>query len=173
MTLNPRFERVVLAELAIRERRARPGDRSHRARVLAERLHRGRHDLLAHLRRVANAVPCPFRAVAWLHHALQAPVHAGELAAAGLTADELRSIELLAELAPPGAERASLNRARTLSRVPGRAGQLARVVERAAIEDRLDGAVPRGETLSTLLLLPDPRLGASWTDREGDREGPR
>lgn len=116
MTLDPRFERVVLAELAIREQRARPGDRSHRARVLAERLHRGRHDLLA-------------------------------------------------QLSPPCPERASLDRARTLSHVPGRAGQLARVVERAAIGDRLDGAVPRGETLSTLLLLPDPRLGASWTAR--------
>jgi hypothetical protein len=53
------------------------------------------------------------------------------------------------------------------ARVPGRAGQLARVVERAAIEDRLDGAVPRGETSSTLLPLPDPRLDGSG------REGPR
>ena len=165
MTLDPRFERVVLAELAIRERRARHGHRSHRARVLAERLHRGRHDLLAHLGRVANAVPGPFRAVAWLHHAPQTRAQAGELAAAGLTADELRAIELLAELPPPCPERASLDRVRTLSRVPGRAGQLARVVERAAIEDRLEGAPPRGETLSTLLVLPDPRLGASWTAR--------
>jgi hypothetical protein len=165
MSLDPRFERVVLAELAIRERRARPGDRLHRARVLAERLHRGRHDLLAHLRRVADAVPSRFRAVAWLHHAPQARMRPGELAAAGLTADEQRAIELLAELAPPCSGHAFLDRARALSGVPGRAGQLARVVERAAIEDRLDGAPPRGETLSTLLLLPDPRLGASWTAR--------
>jgi hypothetical protein len=46
--------------------------------------------------------------------------------------------------------------ARALCKVPGRAGFLARVVARAEIEDRLDGARAEGETLAALRLLPDP-----------------
>jgi len=45
--VDPRFERAVLAELALSGRRVRRHDRSQRARDLAHRLHRGRHDLLA------------------------------------------------------------------------------------------------------------------------------
>jgi hypothetical protein len=37
-------------------------------------------------------------------------------------------------------------------------GPLARVVARAAIEDRSDGGRPIGETLTALYVLPDPRL---------------
>ena len=51
-----------------------------------------------------------------------------------------------------------IDRMRALSKAPGSAGYLARVVARAAIEDRLDGALPAGETLTALCLLPDPRL---------------
>ena len=114
MSVDPRFERSVLAELALEGRRARQRSGSLGARTLAESLHRGRHDLLAHLRWVAYAVPGPFRAVARL--------------------------------------------IRTLPNAPGMAGDLARVVARAAIEDRLDGPRPTGETLTALRLLPDPRL---------------
>jgi hypothetical protein len=62
--------------------------------------------------------------------------------------------------APQAPRRSVLRRARSLSGAPGRPGQLARVVARAAIEDRLDGARPTGETLTALLLLPDPGLRA-------------
>jgi hypothetical protein len=51
-----------------------------------------------------------------------------------------------------------LDRMCTLSKAPGSAGYLARVVEPAAIEDRLDGSRPVGETLTGLCLLPDQRL---------------
>jgi hypothetical protein len=88
LSVDPRFERSVLAELAARERQARRSDRSHRARVLSERLHWGRRDLLGHLRRVAFAVPRRFRAVAWLHHADEADVTPRALTSAGLTRDE-------------------------------------------------------------------------------------
>jgi hypothetical protein len=49
-------------------------------------------------------------------------------------------------------------RDRRARRRDGSAGYLARVVARAAIEDRLDGARPVGETLTALCLLPNPRL---------------
>jgi hypothetical protein len=66
MSIDPGLERYVLAESALRARRAREHERScRRPRALAERLHHGRHDLLAHLRRVAYAVPERFRSVAW------------------------------------------------------------------------------------------------------------
>jgi hypothetical protein len=47
---------------------------------------------------------------------------------------------------------------RALSKASGSAGYLAGVVARAAIEDRLDGTLPVGETLTALSLLPDPWL---------------
>ena len=85
MSIDPRFERYVLAELALRERRARRGDGLHGACVPAHRLHRGRDDLLAHLRRVVQAVPSRFRRVAWLHHAHEAEVTRQALSTVGLT----------------------------------------------------------------------------------------
>ena len=128
------------------------------ASLLAQKLHHGRLDLLAHLRRVAHAVPERFRPVAWLHHAHEADVTARALRAAGLTKDEMAAVELFD--APQAPRRSVLHRARSLSGAPGRPGQLARVVARAAIEDRLDGARPTGETLTALRLLPDPGLRA-------------
>jgi hypothetical protein len=158
MAIDPHFERSVLAELRLRERRGRRRDQLHAARLLAQTLHHGRLDLLAHLRRVAHALPGRFRAVAWLHHAQEADVAPGALTAAGLTEDQMAAVELLN--APSAARRSVLHWARMLSKAPGRPGYHARVVARAAIEDRLGGARPSGETLSALRLLPDPGLRA-------------
>ncbi|HEX3979482.1 MAG TPA: hypothetical protein VHW96_24630 [Solirubrobacteraceae bacterium] len=158
MSVDPRFERFVLAELALQERRARRRDGSHAARVLAQRLHTGRNDLLAHLRRVVQAVPSRFRRVAWLHHAHEADVTAHALGTVGLTREEMAALDLLAAAGAPSRALPLLDRMRTLASAPGSAGYLARVVARAAIEDRLDGARPVGETLTALYLLPDPRL---------------
>ena len=72
MSIDPRFERSVVAEFALSERRSRRSEESHGPRALAQRLHRGRSGLPAHLRRIAHAVPRRFRAVAWLHQALTA-----------------------------------------------------------------------------------------------------
>ena len=158
MGIDPHFEPAVLAELRLRQQRARRGDELHGARLLVQKLHRGRPDLLAHLRRVAHAVRPRFRPIAWVHHASAAGMTSRALTAAGLTKDEMAAVELFdAPLAP---WRSVLHRARSLSNAPGRPGQLARVVARAAIEDRLDGARPSGETLTALRLLPDPALGA-------------
>jgi hypothetical protein len=158
VSVDPRFERFVLAELALRERRARRRDGAHDARVLAQRLHQGRDDLLAHLRRVVQAVPTRFGRVAWLHHAHEAPVAARALSAVGLTTEERAALELLAAAGCAARALALLDRVRLLSKAPGVAGYLARVVARAAIEDGLDGARPVGETLTALCLLPDPWL---------------
>jgi hypothetical protein len=133
VSVDAGFERAVLAELVRRERRARLSDGTHDPRALAHRLHRGSHDLLAHLRRVAIAVPKRCRAVAWLHHAGDANVTPRALEAAGLTPDEVAAVELLSA----ALERPILHCARELSKAPGCAGHLARVVARAAIEDRL------------------------------------
>jgi hypothetical protein len=158
VSVDARFERFVLAELALQERRARRRDGVHGARILAQRLHRGRDDLLAHLRRVAQAVPSRFGRVAWLHHAHQADVTPQALSAAGLTKEEISALEVLAADASAPRGLPLLDRVRALSKAPGSAGYLARVVARAAIEDRLDGARPVGETLTALCLLPDSRL---------------
>jgi hypothetical protein len=158
VSVDPRFERFVLAELALRERRARRRHGSHGARVLAQRLHRGRGDLLAHLRRVVQAVPRRFRRVAWLHHAREADATPQALSTVGLTKEEMSALELLAAAGSASRALPLLDRMRTLSKAPGSAGYLARVVARAAIEDRLDGARPVGETLTALCVLPDPRL---------------
>ena len=160
MGVDPRFERAVLAELALSERRVRRHDRSQSARALARRLHRGRHELLAHLRRVALAVPSPFAPVAWLHHAREAHATSRALTAAGLTSEEVAAVDLLARADHRSSAGSVLRRARDLSDAPGVAGHIARVVARAAIEDLLDGARPDGETLAALALLPDPRRTA-------------
>jgi hypothetical protein len=156
--VDPRFERAVLAELALSERRERRRDRSQGARALARRLHHGHHELLAHLRRVALAVPSAFRPVAWLHHAREAHATSRALTAAGLTAEEVAAVDLLSRGGHRSPDSSVLRRARDLSDAPGAAGHIARVVARAAIEDLVDGAHPEGDALAALALLPDPRL---------------
>ena len=156
MSIDPHLERSVLAEFRLPERTGRRRDGLHGARLLAQKLLHGRLDLLAHLRRVAHGLPGRFRAVAWLHHAHKAEVTPRALTAAGLTKDELAAVELFD--APLAQRHSVLHRARALSNAPGRPGQLARVVARAAIEDRLDGARAGGDSLSALRLLPDPGL---------------
>jgi hypothetical protein len=131
--VDPRFERAVLAELALSERRVRRHDRSRGPRALARRLHGGRHEAHATSR---------------------------ALIAAGLTAEEVAAVDLLARADHRSPNGSVLHRARKLSDAPGVAGHIARVVARAAIEDLLDGAHPDGDTLAALALLPDPRLMA-------------
>jgi len=74
------------------------------AEDIARRIHagqrgRGGRPLVEHLERVAAAVPPPARATAWLHDALETTAVAGEeLRAAGLDADELDALALLARM---------------------------------------------------------------------------
>jgi hypothetical protein len=159
VSIDPRLERSILAELALRERQARRQPQPQQApQAIAERLHRGRNDLLAHLRRVAHGVPKGFRSVAWLHHAHEPAVIRGALTAAGLTHVEVRAIELLAYSDFCVPKNLELARVRAIAESPGSAGYLARVVAHAALRDRLDGAPPTGESLTALRLLTNPRL---------------
>jgi hypothetical protein len=131
-----RLQRAVLAEMRLRERRElRRRDRD-RPEALAERLHHGDDDLIAHLRRVARRVPDQFRSVAWLHHASDALRTADARCHAGLTSWELKAIELLAGLDPPDPASRDLARYGALARVPGEVGQIVRVVGAAALTDR-------------------------------------
>jgi hypothetical protein len=137
VSVNPGLERLVLAEMALRERRNRRrspfGSRS--ARALAHKLHAGHDDLLLHLRRVAGAVPESFRRVAWLHHAVIAQVMTDDRAAAGLNVNEVAALRLLS-VADSACE-VSLLRSPRIATATGMPGHLARIVARAAVADRL------------------------------------
>jgi hypothetical protein len=114
------------------------------ARAIAERVHRDQLDeggdhLIAHVRRVAAAVPDFARTAAWLHEVLERTyVSEEELLAAGLTMEELRALRLLAR--PPGerAVRGYLGRIALIARSAGRSGAVARAVKRSDLADRLN-----------------------------------
>jgi hypothetical protein len=113
-----------------------------RARALAESLHAGQQEpdgtpVLAHVRRVARAVPPEARAVAWLHEALEAgAVSEQALLMEGLATDELRALRLLSRPSTSRAERVYLAHVEMIARAAGRSGHLARVVKIADLEDR-------------------------------------
>ncbi len=113
------------------------------AQRFAERTHAGVTDrygepVLDHVRRVAAGVPPTARTVAWLHETLECTtVSPAELRAAGATADELRAVRLLTRKPDAGAAayRAHVEK---IARARGPAGELARIVKRADLQDRLD-----------------------------------
>ena len=110
------------------------------ARRFAERVHAGGTDrygvpLLDHVRRVVAAVPPEARTVAWLHEVLEfSDVTAGELRAAGATEDEVGAVRLLTRDPDGDAFEAHVAR---IAAAPGRSGELARIVKRADLEDRI------------------------------------
>ena len=137
MTRPSRFERAVVAELGHLARTSRRrGAREDRPRVLAQRLHHGQHELLAHVRRVAYAVPAGFRPIAWLHHATtEGGATPRDLAAVRLTAVDMRAIELIAGVDPLLLEPGHVDLRRRIANASGAAGHAARVVVRAALAD--------------------------------------
>jgi hypothetical protein len=154
VSVNPRFERMVIAEMARRERRARRSSpvQSAASHALALRLHAGHHDLLGHLWRVASALPDAFRRVAWLHHVSSDCLKTDELAAAGLTVAEIDAVELLAS-PHPLCDAVPLDRARAIASAPGTAGAVARVVARAALADRVRDGGPRPGASTALRVV--------------------
>ena len=121
----------------------RPGIDAHRARSIAVWLHRGQGDacgglLLDHIQRVAAAVPPDARAVAWLHEVLERSSLAEEdLLAEGLTTAELRAVRLLTRAAGARSDAGYLAHVELIARAAGPGTDLARVVKRADLTDRL------------------------------------
>jgi hypothetical protein len=116
---------------------------------IAARAHRGQVDkvgetYLLHPLRVALAVSPRARCVAVLHDVLEDSETVGEsdLRAGGLSADELDAIKLLTKL--PSEERDYEKFIDRIVAADGMAGELAREVKRADIEDNL-GRMPQSD----------------------------
>ena len=114
-----------------------------RAEAIAERLHAGDREedgtpLLEHVRRVAAAVPEEALATAWLHEAMEwTSVTERELLLAGLTSDELRALRLLTRTTESRFDAHYLAHLELIAQAAGPSGEIARVVKRADLEDRL------------------------------------
>jgi hypothetical protein len=112
------------------------------ARALAESFHRGQRDsggapLIAHVRRVAAAVPEDARVVAWLHEVLDhTSIREEELLARGLTSDELRALRLLTANAHPQSDASYLAHLERLARAEGPGADIAQRVKWADLADR-------------------------------------
>lgn len=95
--------------------------------------------MIAHIRRVAKAAPEFVRPVAWLHEVFEsASVSEDELLAAGLTNEELRALRLLTRHKGNRSTAAYLAHIGLIARSSGVAGEIARIVKRLDLSDRLD-----------------------------------
>ena len=120
------------------------------ARRLAERVHARALDrygapLLEHIRGVVVLTPPDARSVAWLHEIFESSsLSAADLREAGATDEEIEAIRLLTR-APSTDPAAYDAHVRRIADAPGPAGELARVVKRADLRDRLrrQRAAPR------------------------------
>jgi hypothetical protein len=122
-----------------------------RARALAERLHSDDREpdgtpLLLHIRRVAEATPPAARSVAWLHEALESgAISEHELLRDGLGSEELRALRLLSRSRASRSERAYLAHLELIADAAGVAGELARMVKIADLDDRRRHPLARGD----------------------------
>lgn len=115
--------------------------------MIASVAHRGERPLgveplLAHIERVAASVPDWARAVAWLHEVLERSNVSEQELSEGLSSEELRAVRLLSR-DDFVSDRAYLGHIELIARAGGPAGQLARTVKRADLEDRLRHALIR------------------------------
>lgn len=138
------------------------------ARAIAQRAHAGQLDpgrepLLDHVRRVVLASPRRARSVAWLHEVLEyTGISEEQLLVQGLSDEELRALRLLVRAPGDRSVRGYLEHVRRIARSAGLAGELARDVKRADLEDRivhrarrLDGWSPPYEQGLAILLEDD------------------
>jgi hypothetical protein len=120
------------------------GMRVGRARHTAESAHWGSVEtsgekVIAHVRRVAEAAPESARSVAWLHEVFEcSSVSEEELLASGLTTEELRALRLLTRQTRTRSEAQYLAHIELIARSSGRAGELARIVKRFDLADRVE-----------------------------------
>jgi hypothetical protein len=143
--------------------------RAGRARRIAERAYRGfleptGEPLIAHVRRVAEASPPFARPVAWLHEIFEhSSIHEEELLASGLSDEELRALRFLTRPTDSRSEADYLGHIDLIARSSGSAADLARIVKRLDLEDRLryphrraDGWHPPYQLALELLLSAAP-----------------
>jgi (p)ppGpp synthase/HD superfamily hydrolase len=99
-----------------------------------EQLNRAGHPMVEHVERVAASVPGEARTVAYLHDVLEhTDASTAELEAEGVTAVELRAIQLLTRHPDESLEEHTLR----IAFAKGPAGRLARAVKLADIDDHL------------------------------------
>jgi hypothetical protein len=114
----------------------------HKARTIAELAHRGQVEpsgrpYLHHVRRVAAAVPPEAASIAWLHDVLEwTDLDEEDLVAAGLAPEGSAALALLTRPDEPDDE-SFLAHVRAIALATGPAGDAARLVKRADMEDRL------------------------------------
>jgi hypothetical protein len=113
-----------------------------RAQTIAETLHRRQRDaggapLIAHVRRVAMAVPREARVVAWLHEVLEhTPISEADLLMEGLTTAELRALRLLTRDKDSRSNAIYLAHIEALALARGPGADVAQSVKRADLIDR-------------------------------------
>jgi hypothetical protein len=145
--------------------------RAAAARAIAERAHAGQVDpgrepLIDHVRRVVLASPRRARSVAWLHEVLEyTDMPEQELLAADLSDEELRALRLLSR--PPGDRtlKGYMGHVGRIAAANGLAGEVARDVKRADLEDRIEHPALRADGWSppydhALALLDESAFGA-------------
>ena len=116
---------------------------------LAQRAHAAQVDAsgepyVAHLGRVAAAVPLFARPVAWLHDALGCTnVDEAALIAAGASAPQLRAVCLLTREKAVQSDDAYMAHVRAIALAEGYLGDIARVVKRADLLDHVAHPAPR------------------------------
>jgi hypothetical protein len=114
------------------------------ARRIAERAHRGSLEangetVIAHVRRVAQGAPGYAQSVSWLHEVLEcASLSEDELLAAGLTDEELRALRLLTRDKENRSKAVYFAHIGLIAGASGRAGDIARIVKRLDLSDRLE-----------------------------------
>ncbi len=145
------------------------------ARGVAERAHRGQVEpsgapYIDHVRRVAASVPAEAASVAWLHDVLEwTGLTDDDPALAGLAPHERRALLLLTRHGGDDDDR-FLSHLRDISVAPGAAGEIARAVKGADMEDRMrlprdPNAAWRPPYRRALTILagghPDPAKGTT------------
>jgi hypothetical protein len=134
--VDPALVSLVRAELRCRGRMPTvPERRPSWARALARSIHRGEHEMLEHLRRVAEAVPDLCVPVAWLHHASDGRPHVTEFLAAGLSPSQSDAFRMLSRTTEADARTPDMGRRSAVARASGSASEIARAIAHAA---RLD-----------------------------------
>lgn len=113
------------------------------ARRIAQRAHEGQYaangePMIAHVGRVAAAVPPVARPVAWLHDVMEhSTVDESVLLDAGASADQCLALQLLTRDIGQDSDGPYMEHVRAIALAPGSPGRIARAVKRADLLDHI------------------------------------